>query len=63
MRAINAALALGMIALEDVPGLVRVQNCFDPDAEGAAIYERKYRSYLALNGRLGFNPPGEVIAP
>lgn len=61
--AINAALALGMIALEDVPGLVRVQNCFDPDAEGAAIYERKYRSYLALNGRLGFNPPGEVIAP
>lgn len=57
--AMNAALALGMISIKDIPGLVSAAGVTASD-ERAELYGRKYASYRELNARLGFNPVGEV---
>lgn len=57
--AMNAAMALGMISLNDIPGLVSAAGVITAD-ERAELYERKYSSYRELNARLGFNPVGAV---
>ena len=57
--ALNCALALGKIAVSDMPKYVEERGETPPDAEGAAVYERKYRLYRDLNRRLGFNPAEE----
>ena len=60
--AINAALSLGRITEADIPGFVNIQKRYPADSEGAAIYQRKYENYLALNARLGFNPASSVTS-
>ncbi len=58
--AANAAMALGLIELKDFPALAVTESITRPTNEGMKIYRRKYQNYLALNQRLGFNPPGQV---
>ena len=60
--AMNAALALGMIDIDDIPGLVSTAGSTSSD-ERAELYERKYAGYRELNARLGFNPVGAVTKP
>lgn len=57
--AMNAALALGMIDINDIPALVSTARVTVAD-ERAELYARKYASYRELNARLGFNPAGTV---
>ena len=59
--AVNAGLALGMIGEADVPKLAAIRERFLPTEAGRELYEKKYRTYQALNARLGFNPVGDVI--
>ena len=58
--AMNAALSLGRIQEKDIPGFVNIRKRYAAEADGAAIYQKKYENYLALNARLGFNPPSSV---
>ena len=58
--ALNALLALGRITEADVPRHVRSAQGHAPTSRGMEIYESKYRNYLDLNARLGFNPPSRV---
>lgn len=57
--AMNAAMALGMIDIDDIPGLISTAAVTVAD-ERAELYERKYASYRELNARLGFNPVSTV---
>ena len=58
--ALNAAMALGWIAEDEIPGYVQAAHSYAPTDAGMEIYRQKYANYLALNERLGFNPPSQV---
>lgn len=60
--AINAMLALGKITEADIPGYVKAAQSYSPTEDGMKIYEAKYKNYLELNARLGFNPPSQVTS-
>ena len=47
-----AAISLGRLSLEEVPGLVRVDGVFEPDPAAAAVYAPMYREFRQLYGRL-----------
>ena len=50
--AIFAAISLGRLSLEDVRGLVRVTDGFDPDPKARAVYEPMYAEFKGFYGRL-----------
>ena len=58
--AINAMLALGKITEADISRYVKDAQSYSPTEDGIKIYKEKYRNYLELNARLGFNPPSQV---
>lgn len=60
--ALNACMALGWITEDDVPRYVQAAQAYAPSEAGMETYRRKYRNYLELNNRLGFNPPSQVTA-
>lgn len=47
-----AAACLGRLSLEDVPGLVRVTDVFEPGAEERAIYEPVYAEFKRFQAQL-----------
>ncbi|HEX9095124.1 MAG TPA: FGGY-family carbohydrate kinase [Candidatus Dormibacteraeota bacterium] len=47
-----AAISLGRLRLEEVPGLVRVRDTFEPDSAARTVYEPMYREYKHLYGKL-----------
>jgi xylulokinase len=47
-----AALSLGRLSLDQVPGLVQVDGVFEPDPAAAAVYAPMYREFKQLYGRL-----------
>jgi xylulokinase len=50
--ALFAAISLGKLALEEVPGLVRVTEVFEPDPEAVSVYAPVYAQFKRLYGRL-----------
>jgi xylulokinase len=50
--ALFAAMSLGRISLDEVPGLVRVTAYFEPDPVARATYEPMYAEFKRLYGRL-----------
>ncbi len=47
-----AAISLGRMSLDDVRGLVRVTDSFDPDPKSRAVYEPMYAEFKNFYGRL-----------
>jgi xylulokinase len=47
-----AAISLGMISLDDVRGLVRVTNVFEPDRKIRVVYEPMYSEFKRFYGSL-----------
>jgi xylulokinase len=47
-----AGVALGLVRLEAVPALVRVDGVFEPQMALRELYERRQREYGKLYGRL-----------
>ena len=47
-----AAMSLGRLTLDDVAGLVRVSDSFEPTPEGRAVYEPMYSEFKRLYGAL-----------
>ncbi len=43
-----AAVAIGALRFEDVPGTVGIEETFEPDPANRATYERMYREFLEL---------------
>ena len=50
--ALFAAISMGRISLDDVRGLVRVTDTYDPDPAARAVYEPMYREFKQLYGQL-----------
>ena len=50
--ALFAAISLGKLSLDDVRGLVSVDQVFDPSPDARRIYRPMYREYRRLYGRL-----------
>lgn len=47
-----AAISLGRLSLDDVPGLVRVTHTFEPDSRNQEVYEPMYAEFKRFYGRL-----------
>ena len=50
--ALFAAISFGRMALDEVRGLVRVTNTFEPQADARAVYEPMYAEFKQFYGRL-----------
>jgi xylulokinase len=46
--ALLASLALGRIAVDDIPGRVRVAETFEPNPENRAIYDELFREFTGI---------------
>ena len=60
--ALFAGISLGKLRLENVPGLVRVTDTYEPDPAARAVYEPMYAEFRRLYGQLHgvyarLNPP------
>ena len=47
-----AAMSLGKLSLDDVRGLVRVTDVFEPSSDARAVYEPMYEEFKGFYGRL-----------
>lgn len=47
-----AAVSLGKLSIDQLPGLISVADSFEPSAETRATYERMYSEFKRLYGRL-----------
>ncbi|HUU01705.1 MAG TPA: FGGY-family carbohydrate kinase [Myxococcota bacterium] len=45
------AVALGLIAFEDIPRLTRIDRVFEPDQSGHAIYEELFTAFMSVYKR------------
>lgn len=50
--AMFAAMSLGKLSLDDVRGLVRVTDTFEPDPDARTVYEPMYREFKRIYGQL-----------
>ena len=50
--ALFAGMSLGKLSLDDVRGVVRVTDTFEPDSQARAVYEPMYREFKHLYDRL-----------
>lgn len=46
-----AAVALGLIGFDDIPGLVRYSGTFTPRPADRRLHDERYREFLALHER------------
>jgi xylulokinase len=46
--AVIAAVALGDLRWEDVPGTVRIAACYEPDPARRAVHDEQYRTFRAI---------------
>jgi xylulokinase len=47
-----AAVGLGKIAFSDLPGLVGIEEVFEPQADNRAVYDERFAAFLEIHKRL-----------
>jgi len=47
-----AAVGLGEIAFSDLPGLVGIEEVFEPQADNRAVYDERFAAFLEIHKRL-----------
>ena len=50
--ALIAAVGLGEIEFRDLPGLVGIDEVFEPQAANRAVYDERFAAFLELHKRL-----------
>ncbi len=43
---------LGLVKLEDIPGMIQFDRLFEPDQKNHAVYDRMYAQFVASRNRI-----------